>query len=151
MKRIKEFRSKKIIIPSFTVGLNDWVTIIFPSNCLSDEKIIKQDYVKSFLDKEFLDVRPWIKHNIPSNVKYDDGIMELIHNRGEKEYIVFGPIADHEKYYQYLDSIDRRVGMIEFFHPCSQDVQLNLSTTVIDLSKNKSFNELQHIIAKSQF
>lgn len=151
MKLIKEFRSKKIIIPSFTVGLNDWVTIIFPSDCLSDEKSIRKNYVKSFLDTDFLDVRPWIKLKLPSNMKYDDGIIELIQNRGKKEYILFGPISDHEKYYQYLDSIDRSFGIIEFFHPCSQDVQLNLSGTVIDLSKNKSFNELHHIIAKSQF
>lgn len=151
MRLIKEFRSNKLIIPSFTVGVNDWVTIIFPSDCLSDEKIIKQDYVKSFLDTDFLDVRPWIKLKLPSNMNYDDGIIEFIQNRGKKEYILFGPISDHEKYYQYLDSIDRSFGIIEFFHPCSQDVQLTADRKVIDLSKSKSFNELNYIIAKSQF
>lgn len=149
MRLIKEFRSNKLIIPSFTVGVNDWVTIIFPSDCLSDEKSIRKNYVKSFLDTDFLDVRPWIKHNIPSNMNYDDGIIEFIQNRGKKEYILFGPISDHEKYYHYLDSKERNFGIIEFFHPCSVDVQLTAGRKVIDLSKNNSYNELHNTITKS--
>lgn len=151
MKVNKKFISNEIEIPSYSVGINDWITIIFPSDCLSDEKIITQKYVKSILDQDVLDVRPWNKLNLPFNKNYDDGVIDLIQNSKQKNYILFGPVSDHGKYYKYFDSNNRNFGIVEFFHPCSEDVQIDRNRIVIDLSKNKLYNEFRHVINKSQF